>query len=123
MLKKTMTYKDYDDNERTEDFYFNLNKVEITEMEVAYEGGFVKTVEKIIAAQDAKTLIAIFKELILKAYGEKSLDGKHFVKRSDLSEKFSQTEAYVDLFMELSTNAEAAKDFVNGIASSVIDKK
>lgn len=115
MLKKTMTYVDYDGNERTEDFYFNLTKAEVTEMELSHTGGMVKLLEKIIAEKDTKRIIEIFKDLILKAYGEKSADGKRFVKSKEISDAFAQTEAYSDLFMELATNADSAKDFVNGI--------
>lgn len=115
MLKKTITYTDYDGNKRTEDFYFNLSKAEVAEMEMSAEGGLTKTLEKIVAEQDGKRIIEIFKDLILKAYGEKSLDGKRFVKSKELSEAFSQTEAYSELFMELAMNAEASAAFVNGI--------
>ncbi len=101
MLKKTITYIDYNGVERTEDFYFNLNKSEILEMEMGTTGGFVEMVQKIVAAKDAPAIIAIFKDLILKAYGEKSLDGKRFVKSKELSDAFAQTEAYSQLFMEL----------------------
>jgi hypothetical protein len=110
-----MTFTDYDGNKRTEDFYFNLSRAEITEMEMSYDGGLVRMIEKIVAAQDSKRIIEIFKDLILKSYGEKSPDGKHFFKSKELSEAFSQTEAYSDLFMELAMNAEAASTFVNGI--------
>jgi hypothetical protein len=115
MLKKTIKYTDYDGKKREEDFYFNLNKAELTEMELSYNGGLVKMVEKIIAAQDGKEIVRIFKELILKAYGEKSLDGKYFQKSEERSIAFSQTEAYSELWMELTTNANAAAAFVNGI--------
>ena len=115
MFKQKLTYKDYDDNERTEDFYFNLNRAEILEMEMETAGGVQKMLEKIIAAQDTKSLIAVFKDLILRAYGEKSLDGKHFVKSKALTEAFSQTEAYSDLFFKLATDTDAATLFVNGI--------
>jgi len=115
MLKKTITYTDYDGNKRTEDFYFNLSKAEVAEMEMSAEGGLTKTLEKIVAEQDGKRIIEMFKDLILKAYGEKSLDGKRFIKSKELSEAFSQTEAYSELFMELATNAEASAAFVNGI--------
>lgn len=115
MLKKTMTYTDYDGNERTEDFYFNLTKAEVTEMEMSHTGGMVKLLEKIVAEKDAKRIVEIFKDLILRAYGEKSADGKRFVKNQELRDAFAQTEAYSDLFMELATNAEAATAFVNGI--------
>ena len=119
MLKKTITYTDYDNNERTEDFYFNLTKAEIAEMEMSQEGGLVKLIEKIVAEQDVARIIEIFKELILNAYGEKSADGRRFIKSKELSEKFSHTEAYSDLFMELATSADAATDFVNGIIPKV----
>ena len=118
MLKKTMAYLDYDGNERTDDFYFNLTKAELMEMEMSHEGGLVKTIDKIVAARDTKTIIELFKDLILKAYGEKSLDGKRFIKNKELSEAFAQTEAYSDLFMALATNTDAAVDFVNGITPS-----
>lgn len=115
MLKKTIKYTDFDGNERTEDFYFNLTKAEVTELEMSTEGGLVKMLEKIVAAQDSKRIIEIFKDLILRAYGEKSPDGKRFIKNQELRDAFSQTEAYSELFMELATNAEASAAFVNGI--------
>lgn len=115
MLKKTMKYIDYDGNERTEDFYFNLSKAELTEMELSHDGGLTRMMEKIVATRDSKKIVEIFKDLILRAYGEKSLDGKRFVKNQELRDSFSQTEAYSDLFMELAFDAEAAAAFVNGI--------
>lgn len=118
MLKKTIKYVDYNGVEREEDFYFNLSKSEVTEMELSVTGGLVQMINKVIAAQDAPTIIKIFKELILKAYGEKSADGKRFIKSAELSEAFSQTEAFSDLFMELATDAKKAADFVNGILPS-----
>ena len=115
MLKKTITYTDYNNNERTEDFYFNLTKAELMEMEMSTNGGLAEMINKIVASQDAPSIIKIFKELVLKAYGEKSLDGKRFIKNDDIREEFSQTEAYSQLFMELATDADAAAAFVNGI--------
>lgn len=115
MIKKTITYTDYNDVERTEDFYFNLSKAELMEMEMGTTGGFAEMIEKIVAAQDAPTIIKVFKDLVLKAYGEKSADGKRFVKSEEIANAFSQTEAYSILFMELATDADAAAKFVNGI--------
>lgn len=115
MLKKSITYTDYNGQERTEDFYFNLSKAEIMEMELSTVGGFGEMLQRIIAAQDSPTIVKIFKELILKAYGEKTPDGKRFVKSDELREAFAQTEAYSNLFMELATDSKAASDFVNGI--------
>lgn len=115
MLKKTITYTDYNGTERTEDFYFNLSKAEIMEMEMSTTGGLAELIQRIVKTQDAPAIIKIFKDLVLKAYGEKSPDGKRFIKSEELTTAFSQTEAYSILFMELATNADAAAKFVNGI--------
>jgi len=115
MLKKTITYEDYDGNKRTEDFYFNLSKAEVLEMEMGISGGMTQMLNRIIAEQDSERIIKTFKEIILKAYGEKSPDGKRFIKSEELSTAFSQTEAFSQLFMELATDADAAAKFVNGI--------
>ena len=115
MIKKTITYTDYNGTERTEDFYFNLSKAELMEMELSISGGLVELINRVVAAQDQPSIIKIFKDLILKAYGEKSPDGKRFVKSDAISTEFSQTEAYSQLFMELATNADAAAKFINGI--------
>jgi hypothetical protein len=121
MICKKITYTDYNDVERTEKFYFNLSQAEVMEMEMSTEGGLVETINRIVEAQDGPTIIKIFKDLILKAYGQKSLDGKRFVKNDQLREEFEQTEAYSILFMELATNADAAAKFVNGIIPSGIN--
>lgn len=115
MFKKTITYKDYNDEERTEDFYFNLSRAEVTEMELSTEGGLGATIERITKAKDVPAIVGIFKDLILRSYGQKSPDGKRFIKSKALSEEFSQTEAYSALFMELATDSNAASAFINGI--------
>jgi hypothetical protein len=115
MLKKKIKYTDYDGNVREEEFYFNLNKAELIELEVAYDGSLTKTIEKISSTQNRKEIIDIFKALVLTAYGEKSNDGKYFVKNQKLRDAFTQTEAYNVLFMELATDADAAIAFLKGI--------
>lgn len=115
MLKKTIEYIDYNGTTRSEDFYFNITKAEVMEMEMSVNGGLTEMINKIISTQDAPAIIKIFKDLILKSYGEKSLDGKRFEKSEELSLAFSQTEAFSQLFMELATDAEAASKFVNAV--------
>lgn len=115
MLKETITYKDYNGNDRTEDFYFNLSRAEIMEMEMSTSGGLAEMIQRIVAAQDIPAIIKIFKDLLLKSYGVKSPDGKRFEKSEELSVSFSQTEAYSQLFMRLATDTEYATKFVNGI--------
>lgn len=115
MLKETMTYTDFNGIERTEDFYFNLTKTELTKMELTTAGGLAERIQKIVAAQDAPAIMEVFEDLILKAYGVKSPDGKRFEKSKELSAQFAQTAAYDQLFMKLATDADAAAKFVNGI--------
>lgn len=123
MLKKTITYTDYNGNERTEDFHFNLTKAEIMEMEMSTSGGMAEMIQRIVQAQEAPQIIKIFKDLVLRAYGIKSPDGKRFIKNEELKEEFSQTEAYSILFMELATDADAAAKFVNGIMPADLAKQ
>lgn len=122
MFKKTVTYTDYNDVERTETFYFNFTKAEVLEMELGTVGGLSAMIQGIIDAKDTPALIKVFKELVLKAYGEKSADGKRFVKSPELSEAFSQTEAYSDIFMELATDDVAAAKFIKEVTPPGLEK-
>ena len=123
MIKKTVTYTDYNKVERTENFYFNLSKAEVLEMEMSTAGGMAESIQKIIDAKDMPAIIRVFKDLVLKAYGVKSDDGRRFIKSKELSEEFSQTEAYSQIFMELATNADEAAKFVNGIVPADLAQK
>lgn len=127
MIAKTIKYKDYNGAEREDKFFFNLNQAEITEMELSVDGGLAEMIKGIIEAKNQPEIIKIFKKLILKAYGEKTADGKRFRKTDDngtpLSIAFSETEAYSKLFMELATDDAKAAEFVNGIMPADIDKK
>lgn len=115
MYAKEITYNDYNGVERKETFLFDLSEAEILEMELSTVGGFEQYVNKIINAQDTPQLVKLFKELILKAYGVKSDDGRRFIKTEEIAREFSQTRAYSKLFMELATDAQAAAEFVNKI--------
>ena len=115
MLKKTMTYVDFDGNSRTEDFYFNLTKAECLEMEMSTNGGLDKFLKKIIDEQDHTKIFNYMKDFVRMSYGEKSNDGKYFVKNEEALQRFVSTAAYSDLFTELATNAKAAAEFMNGV--------
>lgn len=122
MLRKTITYTDFNGNERTEDFYFNLTKAEVTEMEMTSKGGLTTHLQTIVEKNDAKEIIDAFKDIIIKAYGEKSEDGRRFIKNEEMQIAFSQTEAFSELFMELVTDAKASAAFVNGILPQNLNK-
>lgn len=115
MIKRVITYTDFDGNERTEEFYFNLTKSELLQMELSTEGGMKNLLERIVHTNDVPKLVNIIKELVLKSYGEKSLDGKRFIKNSELSENFVQTLAYDELLMQLLSNSEELANFCKGI--------
>lgn len=122
MLKKTITYTDYDGLERTEEFRFNLTKAELMDMELTTVGTFSKLMQKIIDEKDMVRLAKYFKELILKSYGVKSDDGKRFIKSPELSEAFSQTEAYSELYMELLGNSEYSVKFIQQVMPKDLDQ-
>ena len=116
MIKKTITYKDYNDNSRTDTFYFNLSKSELVELSAEY-GNF----SEIANSNDPSKLVPMMKKIILKAYGKKSDDGKRFIKSEELSTEFYQSEAYSSLFMELATNGEEFSKFIKGLIPADIN--
>lgn len=115
MLKKTITYTDYNGNARKEDFYFNMTKADLMKMEMSTTGGMQNMLERIVNTQNAKKVAEVLEQIILGAYGEKSDDGKRFIKSKELSEAFAQTEAYSELFISLLTNENEADAFIKGI--------
>ena len=121
MFKKEITYKDFNGDTRTEDFYFNFTPAELIEKEWGTSGGFSEWINRIVKTQDVPKLIAIFKDIILSAYGEKSPDGRRFMKSPEISKAFSETNAYSVLFTELVSNTEAAVQFMNALAPSEDD--
>ena len=115
MVVEKIKYTDFNGVEREEEFMFNLTEAEITEMELTTEGGLSDSIKKIVSAQNTPQIIETFKMLLLKSYGEKSADGRRFVKSEELSKEFTQTNAYSQLFMKLATDDKSAVAFINGI--------
>ena len=115
MLKKTITYVDFNGDEVSEHFFFHLSKAELVELEMSHQGGLQEAIRRIVEAEDGKAIIAEFKNIILSSYGQRSADGKRFIKNQTLRDEFESTEAYSTLFMELVTDAEAAAVFVQGV--------
>lgn len=116
MLKKTMTYKTFDGDEITEDFYFHLSKADIAEMDLTSEnGGLVEHLETIVESKDGRQIMAAFKMILRASIGRRSEDGKRFIKSDEIADEFMQTNAYNDLFMQFVTDANAAADFIVGV--------
>ncbi len=117
MLRKVIAYTDYNGQPRSETFYFNLSKAELIEMEMTTDGGMEKFLQSIAETKDNRKLFNLFKSMIEKSYGVKSVDGKRFQKSKEISEAFMQTEAYTALLLELMGDDSANKvaEFVKGI--------
>ena len=115
MLKKVITYKDYDNNDKTEALYFHLNKFEWLELETYTKGGLIENLEHAIESGNAKKTIDILKKIILRSYGEKNPETGGFEKSEDMAVRFSRTEAFSELFYELAYNEESSKTFFLGL--------
>lgn len=123
MLKKTYTYKDYNDIERTETFYFHFTEAEILDMEMSAEGGFAERVQRIIDAKDQAALMKLIKKFVIDAYGVKSDDGRRFIKNEEVKTAFLECPAFSDIFMDMVTNDELAAEFVNGVIPDTMKKR
>ena len=123
MYKITETYTDYDDNQRTEDFYFNYSEAEIADLQFSVPGGLAGMIDKIIKTNDMPKLVELFRELIQKAYGEKSNDGRRFMKSPELTKEFTETVAYSQIYMRLATDSKAAQEFINKVVPKSMKDK
>lgn len=119
MIKWPITYTDYNGETHTEDFYFNLNKAEVMEMNLEANGAYGEYLQRIVEQRDGKKIASTFKNLILQSYGEKSADGRRFVKSEELSRNFEQSEAFSELYMQLASDPDAASKFMEGILPKI----
>lgn len=119
MYVKSITYTDYNNVERTEDFYFHLTEAEVLEwLTTNTEATIDEVLDNMKKKNNIRGLLDSAKDLIYRAYGEKSVDGRRFIKTPEVKANFMETEAYSKLFMELSTDPKAASEFVNSIIPS-----
>ena len=123
MYKITETYTDYDGNQRTEDFYFNYSEAELADLQFSVSGGLAGMIDKIIKTNDMPKLVELFRELIQKAYGEKSNDGRRFIKSPELTKEFTETVAYSQIYMRLATDSKAAQEFINKVVPKSMKDK
>lgn len=127
MIKKTVTYTDYNGEKRTDDFWFNLSEAELAEMEVSVHGGYLEMIKRIVRAKDVPEIAKVFKQLLIRSYGERSADGASFYKvdasGNPLWRNLVSSAAYSKLYLELSADDEKAAEFVNGVMPPVDEEK
>lgn len=123
MIKITKTYIDFNGNERKEDFHFHLTEAEVMKMQLSTTGGLAEEIQRLISLQDGPAILAVFEDLVMKAYGVKSADGREFIKNQALRDSFAQTQAYSDIYVELATDADKAAKFINGILPANLAQK
>ena len=122
MLKKTITYKDWNGTTRTEDFYFNLTKTECLEFEFNSSMGssVSSAIQTIIDNRDMRVIIETIKEMLLKSYGVKSEDGRRFIKNDEIREAFEQNPAFDIIYMDIASDPDKAAEFFAGIMPSEV---
>lgn len=114
MIKKTVTFTNYNDQEVTKSYYFNIDKLEAAELELEY-GDLIETVEELLESSDGKKVYGIFKEIILNAVGQKSADGNSFIKNQQIRDEFAGSPALGEIIMDMFKNPEAAGPFLEGM--------
>lgn len=117
MYKKTIEFEDFNGNKRKEQFYFNLSKAELMEMELSTQAGVEEKLKMLIATKDNEKIVQTYKDLILRSYGIKSEDGTRFIKSQELRDSFEQSAAYSEFFMELLSDQEEQARFINAVVS------
>lgn len=128
MLKKTINYTNFNDEPIKEDFYFNLTKTELMDMNMEEHGSMDEMLQRVIDTKDKKTIYNVFKNIVLMSYGVKSADGKRFMKKDPvdghrLADDFAETNAFDVLMFDLLSDDKKASDFVNGIMPKDLPKK
>lgn len=119
MLKKSITYTDFNDETKIEDFYFHLGQADLVELQFSKEGGLEEWIKRVTASDDptkhGADIMREFRRLIAVSVGKKNDDGTRFIKNDSIRDDFLNSPAYDVLFMELITDAGAAAAFVNGL--------
>lgn len=123
MLKETIEYENFDNEKVVEDFYFNLNKAELAEMKLIYKDGFDEFINKLVEADEVAKVLAIFREIIGKTYGQRSADGRNFRKSEKITEEFMGSNAYGELFIKFVSQEGFAAKFIAGVIPGSLQEK
>lgn len=121
MLKKTITYTDYNGKEQTEDCYFHLNRVELMDIALDLPDDIVDSSADgevrahLIDKLGNKGMFEFIKTVVTKSYGVKSTDGRRFIKSAELSDEFTQTPMFDKIMTEFATDDKAAANFIKAV--------
>lgn len=123
MLRKIITFKDYNGKDRKEDHWFNLEQHEVYKLQMGVKGGLIEALKEAVRTEDSPTIIEYYEKIIDASYGVRGADGKSFKKSPEILEAFKCTPAYSVLFMEILTNPEAADEFTRGVIPADVSAK
>jgi hypothetical protein len=123
MFKETFEFKDYFGVDRKEDHYFQLSEPEVMQLNFSSVGNLKDTVEKITQEQDGGRIISLFEQIIQKAHGERSEDGRLFIKNKEALERFIYSPVYSMMYMKLATDADYAARFLREILPKDMKKE
>lgn len=119
MRVEKVKFTDYNGVEREETFYFNINKAELAQLEMSVNGGFTEMLSRLSEKQDIPEIQKIFTRMLTLGFGEKSADGRRFIKSEEMTNEFTQTEAFVEIYMKLCTNVPYALDFISDMLPDI----
>lgn len=113
MLTKAIKYTNFNGQEVTKNFYFNITKAEIALRELESDGTWSETLKNIQKSDKGSVVMPEFRKIIKWTYGQKSDDGESFEKSDAIWERFNNSEPWSVLIMELLTDAGYAAEFIN----------
>lgn len=131
MIKKTITFKNMDGVEITEDWYFALDADDVAMLELSSHGQLSERLKSVgesleeheddregLARANGAQIMALFRELIMTSVGKRSEDGRRHIKNADLVDDFKQTGSLANFLIDLVNNPTEAAEFINGIMPS-----
>lgn len=123
MFKKSLTYKDWNGVERTEEFRFNLSKTDIQLLNAKHPGGLFNYMKSCYEAMDVPKMMDFFVMLIMESYGVVSEDGRRFEKSPELSKAFQETKAFDEIFQWLYNEKGAINEFLTKVVPDDLASK
>lgn len=123
MFKHSVEYVDFNGSDRKEDLYFHLSLPEVTRLEAEIGMGLEDYIKGLTTNQELNTLLAFLERMLLSSYGQKTSDGKSFIKSQVIREAFEYSQAYAEIFEQVLSNPDLARKFGENVADNGKSKK